>query len=288
MMPHESKWVHITATYDEAVSTGKLYINGKLAAEQTDVGKGFAVNVPIYIGSMGTSFPFRGLADEIRMFNYILTDEEVANTWNKPLTKDNMTGVMFYYNADGDGYNKLIDKSGNGRHGKYVNEISITQLMNRASVIANCEGCFDGSELSFCIPNEENTGYCGDGEMLGNKQCDGGTGCTDNCSCIEGYIPNGYAGCLPVRDSCDFGTAVTECQGALDPACDCNCFNIKGIMCMYKHGCYTDFVSENFYRTWSSCTSVCSDNMDVCYVSGKNQKQQQQQQHYHNHCAVQK
>ena len=268
----ESKWFHITATYDETIQTGKLYINGKLVAKQTGITKGVITDDPVYIGAVDTSYPFRGLADEIRMFNHTFTDEEVANTWDKPLTKGNMSGVMFYYNADGDGYNKFIDKSGNGRNGTLRSYNIIDRLSYRSNVIANCEGCFDGSELSFCIPNEENTGYCGDGEMLGNKQCDGGEFCSDNCTCPPGYFGDGYGGCKAYNGGCSVLKTLADCAPALKPGCDCDCFNVSGAVCLYDHGCYTDFASESLYRTWEPCITTCSGNKDVCYRDGKQQQ----------------
>lgn len=269
ILEYESKWLHVTATYNGAEKTAKLYINGELVSENTSVSKGIITDDPIYIGALDTSLPLRALMDEIRMFNYTLTEEQIKNNWNKPLTRDDMYGVMFYFNADGDGYNKFIDKSGNGRDGSYSGFTVVDRLSPRSNFIANCKGCFDGSELSFCIPNENNSGYCGDGEMLGDKVCDGGDNCNDNCTCDEGYFGSGFGGCLPYADHCDWRETLTECEGTLDPTCSCECFKENGTQCMYRKGCYTDVAPYQLYRTWISCITLCINNRNVCYDGSK-------------------
>ena len=204
------------------------------------------------------------------MFNYALSDEEIENNWNKPLTRDGMKNVMFYFNADGDGYNKFIDKSGNERHGTYTGFTVVDRVAARSNFIANCKGCFDGSELSFCIPNETNTGTCGDGELLGEEECDGGDGCTENCTCEEGKFGTGYGGCLDYGENCSWKETLSECEETLDPTCNCSCFEGTGAACMTNHGCYTDAAPYQLYRTWISCITLCAaTNISVCYDNSK-------------------
>lgn len=266
---YRSKWLHVTATYDESNRTARLYVNGDLVAYNDSVSKGIVTDDPIFVGALDTSFPLRGTLDEIRMYNYSLTPVEVKANWNKPLTRDKMHGVMLYFNADGDGYDKFIDKSGYGRHGTPVGITVVEQVISRTNYIANCKGCFDGSELSFCIPNEENTGYCGDGSMLGDKECDGGDNCLDNCTCEEGYYGNGYGGCLAYKKNCMWMETLTECESTLDPNCDCDCFINTGMKCLVEHGCYTDSAPYQLYRTWVSCITACSSNFSACYEDSK-------------------
>ena len=261
----------MTATFNLSAKTAKLYINGDLKSKKETINKGIITDDPIYIGALDTSLPLRASMDEIRMFNYALSDEEIENNWNKPLTRDGMKNVMFYFNADGDGYNKFIDKSGNERHGTYTGFTVVDRVAARSNFIANCKGCFDGSELSFCIPNASNTGTCGDGELLGNEECDGGEGCLEDCTCENGTYGTGYGGCFFYNNSnCSWKRVLRECERTLDPTCDCKCFKENGSKCMYNLGCSTDAAPYQIYRTWISCVTICTgDDRVVCYDDSK-------------------
>lgn len=76
-----SSWTHVAATWD---TTGrKLYVNGKQVATSgttptISIGSGTS-----YFGGDGTAFPnFTGQIDDVQIFNYALTQQQVRNVMN--------------------------------------------------------------------------------------------------------------------------------------------------------------------------------------------------------------
>jgi len=71
---YERRWLHVDATYDEAVNngTGRLYINGVLRSELTNMGPCASVPLNFYIASSRHDEIFTGMLDEIRVFEYAI------------------------------------------------------------------------------------------------------------------------------------------------------------------------------------------------------------------------
>lgn len=90
-----NKWVHVTLTSDDEEL--RWYINGKLASK-VDVGKLDPANAngSLMIGTDGKSF-FGGVLDELKIYNYPLTADEVKKEYNKhdtlSISKDNQTKI---------------------------------------------------------------------------------------------------------------------------------------------------------------------------------------------------
>ena len=84
-----SQWYHVVGTYDGA--SLKLYVNGSLSA-QTDVQKGEIVYPPNAYFEIAAyhdkdeNFPMNGEVHEIRLYNRVLTPEQI---------KDNLNGKLF-------------------------------------------------------------------------------------------------------------------------------------------------------------------------------------------------
>ena len=116
-----NKWVYVTATFDKKKI--KLYINGTLQNSTSLTGSIKITNSKFFIGvnDNKTNF-FDGILDEARLWNRALTETEIRNNMNKPLT-GNEAGLVAYYQmnegADGtcSGGKDVCDKSGNGNHG---------------------------------------------------------------------------------------------------------------------------------------------------------------------------
>ncbi|MCX7943416.1 MAG: LamG domain-containing protein, partial [Deltaproteobacteria bacterium] len=118
-----NKWTHIAMTYDANGGTNnfKIYVNGKLAGQQTATGtlltnkKG-----PILIGG-GSSFGYNYLGliiDELRFWNRALTQEEIQTNMRKSLTGME-SGLTAYYdfNEPFNRYGTVRDITGNGNKG---------------------------------------------------------------------------------------------------------------------------------------------------------------------------
>jgi len=74
------QWVYVAAVYDPAAKTAKIYLNGKLAVEEKNVEYIPPQNNPeLSIGSgwYGKACGFKGALDELKIYNYPLSDAEV-------------------------------------------------------------------------------------------------------------------------------------------------------------------------------------------------------------------
>ena len=127
----------------------------------------------------------------------ILTDSEIEKNWNVTLNPAEQESLLFYATADGDTHDTVEDKSGCNETVTVVNYKKFAGLLNLPLVRPNCVGCFSGEEPSRCLPMDpDNIGYCGDGLVLGDEECDGGSGCSATCTCESGYVPIGLASCF--------------------------------------------------------------------------------------------
>ncbi len=76
------QWVHVAATWDGATKTARLYKDGKLVAEQQGLEydcRPKAKNPPLLIG-VGPARTYRGFIgalDEVKIYNYPLTNQEI-------------------------------------------------------------------------------------------------------------------------------------------------------------------------------------------------------------------
>ena len=89
-------WMHLAGTYDGTMV--RLYINGNLAAETpytANIGSG---NTGFYIGGLGWQY-YRGLIDEVRLWNAARSQAEIQATMNTTL-KGNEEGLAGYWPLD--------------------------------------------------------------------------------------------------------------------------------------------------------------------------------------------
>ena len=80
----EGQWTHVAVSVD-AAKTGdvKFYVNGELTADELYIENDFlpANENPLYIGNRAdlTTTPFNGFLDDVRIYNTVLSDEEIAD-----------------------------------------------------------------------------------------------------------------------------------------------------------------------------------------------------------------
>ncbi|WP_345012194.1 BspA family leucine-rich repeat surface protein [Christiangramia aestuarii] len=151
-------WTHLAGSFDGTTKTLKLYQDGKLLGSNvstttpTDGGHNLRIGHPATID--GQDEPYTGKIDEVRIWNYALTDEEVLSTHNKVLAGSE-PGLQAYYNfEDGPGSNTLTDQSNNQKNGSLVNmdpstdwipsgaEISTISLTNNITNTAEASGIY--------------------------------------------------------------------------------------------------------------------------------------------------
>lgn len=201
-------------------------------------------------------------------------EEEIQNTWNKVLPQEYINeSLLLYFNADGEEYNSPKDKSTYNRPAEWKSDPQAGSLARNFNVIADCMGCFSCDMTSFCVPNENNTGRCGDRIVMGDEECDGGDGCDDNCKCKEGYTAHDLPYCKKnvegaKNSECPVSVALKECIGAMSPdKCDCECFKKLGIDCLLRLGCDSDNVPYRLLGLWDLCLERCPSNY-YCYEVG--------------------
>ena len=123
-------WYHIVGTFDGVYL--KAYLNGSLNASTPLHGSG-QLNAPIrdlYIGSnLTNSSFFNGSIDDVRIYNRVLTSEEVYKLYYKPegnLTITNLISgtdknlPVAYWKMDESTGTRISDSSGNNYHGLSV------------------------------------------------------------------------------------------------------------------------------------------------------------------------
>jgi subtilisin family serine protease/WD40 repeat protein len=87
------QFIHVAATLDDTTGNMRIYVNGALGAEQLTTRRPFrdlnpASNPGIGIGNHGGypntphNFPFHGLIDELKVYNYALSAEQVLENFN--------------------------------------------------------------------------------------------------------------------------------------------------------------------------------------------------------------
>jgi hypothetical protein len=101
-------WTHITVTYDGV--TGRIYRNGRLREEGQIPAEGFTGTA--YIGGIDKHNGgfWRGMLDEVALFNRALTEEEVAQLFlstgemlaTGPTLTEGASGNGYYFNGTGD------------------------------------------------------------------------------------------------------------------------------------------------------------------------------------------
>ncbi|MBE9143639.1 LamG domain-containing protein [Planktothrix mougeotii] len=136
-------WTHLAGTYDQASQICVYYINGKQVCNKSITNRtrpSSTTDEILYIGTHlvnSSSQPrgrfFKGYIDEVRIWNIVRTEQQIQETFNKPLTgkEPNLVGYWRLSNLSG---NKVPDLTGNGLDGIiYGNATS--QLINNPPFI---------------------------------------------------------------------------------------------------------------------------------------------------------
>ncbi|MFC1612655.1 LamG-like jellyroll fold domain-containing protein [Patescibacteria group bacterium] len=119
------EWHHIVGTIDSSLNI-KCYRNGELIDEDTAPAETIATAEPISIGRNGGTYDnsyVSGPIDEVKIWNYALTAEEVANEYKSGKRKFTgafpRNGLVGYWNMDQHNINgtTVYDKSDQKNHG---------------------------------------------------------------------------------------------------------------------------------------------------------------------------
>jgi hypothetical protein len=127
-------WFHLAMVFDGTLSENerlKLYINGMVRTLKKDgAAKGAipthlpSTNAPLLLGAekANGTYGFKGLMDEIRIWNTARTSDEIRTNMDQQLT-GNENGLLLYYTVDkaSDSAGVMIDYSKNKTNAKMVN-----------------------------------------------------------------------------------------------------------------------------------------------------------------------
>ena len=121
-------WMHVAATFDGRTST--IYINGRKDVSMTYDPVAIGTNSSdLFIGALtGGGNRWNGLMDDLRLYNRVLTETEVAKLAQNQFqlqTRDLGANLMGHWRLDENGGNRLTDHSGQGNHGTIQNISSV-------------------------------------------------------------------------------------------------------------------------------------------------------------------
>ncbi len=92
-IPEKNIWIHLAATYDSGTKKLSLYVNGKLSGESNRDGKPTANNDPVTFGHWGGGSRFRGIIDDVAIFNVALSAADIKSIADNGLKSALKLGV---------------------------------------------------------------------------------------------------------------------------------------------------------------------------------------------------
>lgn len=128
-----NKWFHVAGTYDKNASKIILYVNGiEVATGSTNIimeTSGTSFNANIARSAQFTSRIFKGLLDEVRVWNYARSENEIRQNCLNTLAV-NETGLVGYWRFDQNDGTTLYDMTTNGNNGTLTNMDATTDWVS--------------------------------------------------------------------------------------------------------------------------------------------------------------
>ncbi len=143
----DTDWHHTVMTYDG--STMKIFLDGLYRTSVANTGNLQISASDVYIGRQGTITPFKGIIDEMLMYDRALTDAEVLQIFGS--TPDPGTGsdnLVSYYKLDENAGTVANDSKG-------VNTGTITGATWGQGISGSCL-VFDGTTGAVKVPSKLN------------------------------------------------------------------------------------------------------------------------------------
>jgi hypothetical protein len=133
-----STWYHFAASIIDKQAT--IYINGvfhTVVISDTPITTVSNLSIGKHADS---SFPFKGGLDEVRIWTYARTAQQIKDNFNKTIGAQ--TGLASYYKLDGN----ALDSSGNNKHGTVNGSVawSVDGKVNDVSQVAEFNGVDSG------------------------------------------------------------------------------------------------------------------------------------------------
>jgi len=135
-IPPVGEWTLLTMTYDGSSNLNGVtnYLNGvSVKVGSSSVISGELYSEAFTIGrDTTTAYPFNGSIDDVRIYNYALSAQEVSELYNSAKSSHTQapsrTGLVGYWNMDANDINgtTVLDKSGQNNNGTIVGGVTLT------------------------------------------------------------------------------------------------------------------------------------------------------------------
>jgi hypothetical protein len=251
-----NSWTHVAQTYDYSTGTIKLYQNGVLVATGTSSystsGSGNQ-----YIGSYdGGNYFFGGKMDNVRIWNYALSDAQILSNMNTPLS-GNEPGFVLWYNFE----NASVIPGGNNTSYSVVEDVSSNSYdgnLYNFNLTGNTSNWMphydaDGDGLDFCEDCDDNNPAVTIYTWYPDND---GDGFGDSSSPIVQCTPPGPEYTLIEGDCNDADSGVNPdaaeiCDNGIDENCN---GNIDDQSLSMNFDGNDDYINTNYYSSYQSFT----------------------------------
>ncbi len=108
----EDIWYHVAVTYNSITRVMKLYKNGILVSQASNVSPAYTDNFTL-LGAYSRGYVFRGTMDEVKIWNTERTQEEIRSMMCSKNTNITDNSLLAYYRFDQIESSTLLDLKGN-------------------------------------------------------------------------------------------------------------------------------------------------------------------------------
>ncbi len=217
-------WYHVACTFDGAEM--RLYVNGSLDASAALVSNITKTSHELLLGDDDGGYPFHGVMDEVRIWNFALCEGTIAAGMNcEAVGPQSGLVALYHFNQGEGGYdntgepvNYLTDESGNNHQGDLVN----FALLGGSSNWMVEGGVVTGNQCSPLYPvlyyaDTDGDGYGDEGNaVVAEQSCAVPDGYVANAGDCDDNDPNVYLELRSVQPDHD----ETHCKSAENPAPD--------------------------------------------------------------------
>jgi hypothetical protein len=110
--PTNTSWHHIAGTWEQSTGVISIYIDGVLSGTDNYTGSVGPVTADIFqIGAAHSLYNWKGQLDEVRVWNVVRSQAEIADNMNTQLTGTE-TGLIAYYKMEEGSGTSLTDNTG--------------------------------------------------------------------------------------------------------------------------------------------------------------------------------
>lgn len=180
---NDDHWHHAAFTYDGNGASGlNIYIDGVLSngtLPQNTLSGSILSGEPLLIGAIpggGGALPMKGLIDDVRVYNRVLSADEIKRLYkigatlkvNTSINNDSLkNGLVGYWSFDGKDIagipstatspGTVYDRSGQGNNGLYYNATGTSPVIGKIGQALN----FDGTNDQIIVTNNSGLGITG-------------------------------------------------------------------------------------------------------------------------------